>query len=353
MRYTFLSTLPGETDFERFESVPRDVYPYYHRQVAQKNQYNPDYLHAAIVLVGDEQPVGRVAVYLNPYLEVEGKPAAAIGNYECIDSDEASRLLLGKALEVIAEAGMHYVIGPFNGSVWDEYRFVSSPAAPNYFLEPFNPLYYNRQFKAFGFGEAARFVSHLDQDVQSVDPKAEAQLAHFKARGLRFRSVDLDRYEAELRTMHAFCMENFKGTWLFTPVSWEAWRARYLPIKDYIDPRFVVIAEDEQGETLGIIYCLRDYLHYQDYWLVSVLLARKQDPAWAGLGRVLVHEMFARVREAGFDAIIHAFMREEDLARLKTTVMGGEHYRTYMLYGMPVPAGFRLAPEMQELVAAG
>ena len=340
MKYRFLSTRPGQAEFELFLAAARQVYPYYQRQLAQKNQFNPDYLEQALVLLADEVPVGRVAIYRNPHLRLEGKPVAAIGNYECIDDDAVSRQLLSRAMEEIAASGQTFVIGPLNGSTWDEYRFVSSPASPNYFLEPFNPLYYNRQFEAFGFTGLARYVSHLDRNLDTEDPEAARQLTAFEAQGLRFRSVDLDRYEDELRTMHQFCMENFQGTWLFTPVSWEAWRARYYPLKDYVDPRFVVIAEDRQGETVGIIYCLRDFLHYQDNWLVSTLLARRRDPAWAGLGRVLVHEMFARVRAAGFDAIIHAFLREEDLARLQATVKGGEHYRTYMLYGMPVPAAY-------------
>ena len=262
--YQFIETYPGEADFKLFQELPRIVYHYYKRQHIQNNQINMDFLKSCIILKKDGKAIGRAALYVNPYLKKDGLWYGGIGNYECIDDPAASQHLLAYASKRLAEFGVNVVLGPFNGSTWDNYRFNLPSDHPNFFLETFNPIYYNEQFTAFGFKPLAHYVSAIDHDLEAVKPKIKQKEKEFREKGVIFRNINLDHYEEELQQIYEFCMQAFSHNLFFTPISWESFREKYLPVKRYINPELVILAESAEEELVGMAFSIQDFLNLDE-----------------------------------------------------------------------------------------
>lgn len=334
--YTILETRPEDERFELFLSIPSQVYPYYKRQLSQKNQINPEFLVSCLVLLRDGLPIGRLAIYDNPHLSYSSQRVGAIGNYECIDDSEAAQVLLNRAMDRIRELGMDYLIGPFNGSTWDDYSFITGHSHPNFFLESFNPIYYNQQFLDFGFQAITTRVSGIDRDLSGRRESLEEKERKMQEAGVQIRTICLERYEEELRSLYAFVMKHFRGHDFFSPISWESFRKKYMDLKAWIDPDLVLIAEDEEGKMVGMFFCIQDFLNLDIQCLIAKLAARSPEEKWRGLGDVMMNRMYERARKKGFQAMIHAFMNRGFRSRLSEEY-AGEIYKTYALYGMAVP----------------
>ena len=332
--YQFIETFPGESDFELFEQIPRIVYPYYKRQHHQKNQINMDFLKSCIILLQDEKPIGRAALYVNPYLKKNGLWYGGIGNYECIDDPAASQHLLAHASQRLSSFGVNVVLGPFNGSTWDNYRFNLPSDHPNFFLETFNPFYYNEQFTTFGFKPLAHYVSALDHELDAVKPKVNKKEKEFREKGVVFRNIDLDNYEEELKRIYEFCMRAFSHNLFFTPISWESFKDKYLPVKRFIDPKLVILAESANNELIGMVFSIQDFLNLDEKSLVVKTLARSREKQWSGMGLVLSSLVYRKARKLSFDSVIHAYMVENSFTGNLSKEYTGEPYKRYALYGL-------------------
>lgn len=333
--YSFLETRPGKTHFDTFLSVPTYVYPYYKRQLAQKNEVNQEYLATCLIMLKDGKPVGRVAIYNNPKLQYNEHHIGGFGNYECIEDFEASRTLLAKAVNLISDMGVDFILGPINGSTWDDYSFITHHVHPNFFLEPFNPVYYNDQFQDFGFEKVATRVSSIDRNLSGRHSSVAQKEAQLAKTGVRFRSIRLDHYEEELEAIYPFVMDKFKTHQFFSPISKESFMAKYRPFKRLIDPELVLIAEDQKGDMVGLFFCIQDFLNLDEKSLVAKTVARSSGEAWRGLGDVMLSKMNERARNKGFQAMIYAFMNPAFNSRLSVEY-AGETYKTYALYGIQV-----------------
>ena len=350
--YSFIETMPGKEQFDMFESVPGHIYPYFKRQAAQKNQYNHNFLVNGIIILQDGTPVGRVALYINPFLRHKGLRCGAIGNYECVDDLNVSQALLQYAAEDLRNRGAQMIIGPFNGSTWDSYRFLMNHDQPNFFLEPYNPPYYTTQFQAFGFETLATYTSSLDHEMKLGNEKTLARMAHFKEEGVVFRPIRLDDYEAELKKVYTFCLQGFSRNFLFTPISEESFMDKYLPLQNYIDPELVLLAEAPEGHLVGMMFCIQDFLNVDERSLVIKTVARMPGREWAGMGNVLVHQIMQTARTRNFDSTIHAFMLEHGNGHGLSKGNAGHVYKRYHLFGMELTGEEQDIPDAEEALAS-
>ena len=63
--------------------------------------------------------VGRIAAFINPRLtDSAGTPIGQVGYFECIDSEQAARLLLEAAIAWLSESDVREVWGPMAGARW-------------------------------------------------------------------------------------------------------------------------------------------------------------------------------------------------------------------------------------------
>lgn len=334
--YEIIETRPGTSSFTWFERVPTQIHDYYRRQIQLKNQYNPEFLDTCFVLLTNGRPVGRIATYLNPNLQYEGKTSGALGNYECTPDEGSAQVLLQAGYERLTQQHVDYIIGPFDGSTWDTYRFRTQDHVDSFYLEAPNPAYYNAQFKAFGFEPIGHYYSAIDRQLTHSPKAVEKVQERLHGKGIRFRSINLDDFEQELRRLYVLSVASFQQNFLFTPIKEETFIQKYLPYQAMINPEFVQFAEDETGELLGIIFAIEDFISTQDPRLIIKTLARKPGATYGGVGAVLVEKVYALARERKFNAVIHAYIKDEADSRYLSQKYTGEPFQHYVLYGMPV-----------------
>ena len=89
-----------------------------------------------------------------------------MGGYECIDDMETSQMLLDVAKRKAKELDGKYLIGPMNGSTWQNYRFTVNNDQPSFFLEHIHQPYYPNQFIKAGFSLLSKYNSFLDPEIK-------------------------------------------------------------------------------------------------------------------------------------------------------------------------------------------
>jgi hypothetical protein len=333
MKMQLIHTFPGDKNFELFESLPALIYAADSLRLQQGDAINREFLESCIVLLQGEKPIARAAVYNNPGLFYEEMKAAAVGNYECIDDPIAAKMLLGEVRLVCRKMGAAYLIGPMNGSTWDNYRFSSHHQHPNFLLEPYHQLYYNQQFTTCGFEEIANYNSSIDTNIICDHAETLKREAFFIEQGICFRTIDMDNYELELKKLYPFISNAFSSNFLYSPISWESFREKYLAAAKIIKPEYVMLAEDSEGQLLSLIFCYEDLYNRKEKSLVIKTIARDANPKWAGLGGVLGNRLMRAVQKAGFESVVHAFMIQDATSLDLSQKYLGTFYKNYKLYG--------------------
>lgn len=331
MKRTIIQTRPGEKDFHLFEELPASVYPGESIRLKQSDNINKEFLHSCYVMTEDSKPVARLALYFNPSLSYNSRSAACIGNYECIDDASAAAELIHHAEETAKKNAFSYIIGPMNGSTWDNYRFSTHNDHPNFFLEPYHNLYYNTHFTSSGYKPVANYISLIDRTMNYDFPAVHAREQELRDMGVKFRNIDLDDYAGDLKKIHAFSMEAFRNNFLFSPLRHETFAGKYLPLQRFIRPEQVIIAEHE-GNMAGLVFCVND-LYSEEPVLILKTIARSKSRTYSGLGNVMGNMITRYAKENGYKAVIHAFIFDANISHTLSKEYSGESYKHYLLYG--------------------
>jgi hypothetical protein len=319
-------------DFSLFEKVAEKIYT--PAQLLLKNEaINFGFFHSAIVILQNEIPAARCVIYNNPELRHNGKSTIAFGNYECIDDPEIARALFEEIQKATVSANAESLIGPMNGSTWDTYRLGKFDSDETFFLEPYNPVYYHEQFLNAGFETIAKYISNRDDSNHLRNDRTENAKKYLLERGIIFRSIDLRNYKAELEKMYWFCMDAFQNNFLFTPIDGNDFISKYLKAEKYIDPQYVIIAEDENSAICGFIFCLPNYIDKNQKGLIIKTLAKKPSIRYGGMGNILTSMVKERAKISGYDYLIHAFMHESNASKNLSAHFSGNTIREYHLYG--------------------
>lgn len=327
-------TKPGDSNFHYFETLPKNIYNQNSIRHSQPDQINPDFLEACYVLHQEQTPLARAALYLNPDLSYGGLKSASIGNFESVDNDKAAKKLIQFIKEKAKAAGAGYLIGPMNGSTWDNYRFSEDHDHPNFLLEPYHHLYYNRIFLANGFEIIGRYVSDIDKKLLHDFPDLVNNERILYKKGIRVRPINMNAFEEELKKLFPFLNEVFGNNFLYSPISWTSFLKKYLDAKKLIQSEFVLIAENTEKKIIGFVFSYRDAYNFAEKSLVLKTIARDNSPEWRGLGALLLNQIVRLAAQKEFKSIVHAFMREDGRSIKLSRHFSGQPYKTHVLYGV-------------------
>lgn len=327
-----IRTAPGKIGFELFEQVPSIIYPAGSIRLRQLDTVNVEFLKVVIVVLNRGIPSGRLAVYNNPHLRYKEQPVVCIGNYECENNPETAELLFRSAFEEIGSMNVKTIIGPMNGSTWDNYRFSDHNNEPNFLLEPYHHLYYNEQFLKNGFRPLSHYSSRIDREVHCNDPEVMRRWNELQQLGVIIRPIDLENYDEELKRLFPFIKNAFRTNFLYSDISWESFHTKYSEAKVIIDPEYVQIAEDSNGNSIGFIFACANRYCTDEKQLIVKTIARSADKQWTGLGHVIADKVLSRAKKNGYKAIIHAFMIQEGTSTGISRNFSGENYKSYTLY---------------------
>ncbi len=331
-----ISTMPGEKEFALFAGLPSLLYDQKDLSLRQDDRPDPENLAACFVLMDKSRPAARLAVYHNPGLKLNGKSAATVGNYECVKNSAASGLLLRHACEFAKDNGAGSIIGPMNGSTWNNYRFCTDKTNPPFLLEPWQHEYYNQQFLDNGFKIIATYLTSLETTFECDDEATLRREKIFISEGVNFRSLKKDDFETELEKLFPFLSEAFSENFLYTPISYDSFCDKYRKAFSLIHPELTILAEDRSGKVSGLVFCYDDPLSRYGKRLVVKTIARNPSFRYAGMGNVLANMVIRRSKTMGYRSVLHALMHEKAASLNLSKRFKGEVYRKYALYGKQI-----------------
>ena len=277
--------------------------------------------------------VAHAALWWRDTPERDGARLGCIGGFAAMDGTVACRLLDG-AVAALAAAGCRNVVGPMNGNTWRRHRFViESDGRGPFLLEPRNPPEHPRWWQDAGFSVLSCYSSSviaLDDDTPTI-PAGLAERLHRS--GVVVRDLAAEKYDDELRAIHAVSVKSFASNFLYTPLDLDAFLDAYRKVRDKVEPGLVRLAEKD-GVPCGFVFALRDWEAVargeQPAVIVKTLAV---DPAarCAGLGSLLVEQVHEQARAMGFHQAIHA-LQFQDNSSLKIT--GRHHGRVFRRYAL-------------------
>lgn len=317
---------PQQEDFSVFD----------HTQINGIKESAPrEHLFAGVVVWKGNMAAAKAALYINPHVHYQSFSPALVGAYQALDEQGTVRLLFDTMERIAREKGKNYLIGPMNGSTWEDYRFHDQPEKPLFFMEMKHKVYYAEQWKSIGFQPTARYLSAIAPIVPRQNDKIEQVKTRLLREGVTIRSIAMDHYEADLKKLYPFLHESFKQNFLYTPISETSFLAKYLPLQSVLKPEFVQIAEHD-GEIVGVLLGVDDLLNPENKTLIIKTLARSPQRLYRGLGLLLVDEFYQRGVTDDYQHIIFAFMIEEGDATPLSDLYNGHTLKNYTLYGKSI-----------------
>jgi GNAT superfamily N-acetyltransferase len=281
----------------------------------------------------DGRIIAHAALWWSETPVFEGGRIGTIGGFAAHD-EESARILLDHAAGRLREAGRRIAVGPMNGNTWRRHRYVvSGEARGPFLLEPRNPPEYPDWWRQAGFTE----LSHYSSSVIDLDGSrvvSPAMKARLEASGIMIRKIDPDRYEEELKLIHALSLKSFSANFLYTPLDELEFLQAYARVRDHVEPDFVRIAE-RGGIACGFLFCIRDLeaeARGEKPAVIVKTLAVDPQSRSAGLGSLLVDEVHAAAYEKGYTESIHAMEHESNTSRKITGRYGGRVFRNYALF---------------------
>ena len=299
----------------------------------------------------------RCSVWWTDTPDYAEETVGLVGHYGA-ESEAAGRAVLDRACRRLSDKGCTCAIGPMDGATWYTYRFVTERGdRPPFVLEPWHPSDYPEHFRDAGFVPLARYVSAIGADF---DEGHEPSPSDPPRNDVRVRSLDLDRFEAELRRLHDLVTASFADNFLYAPLPEDDFVALYRPHRSLIDPTLVRLLEQEQDNgtrLVGLAFLIPDVvqsettsslpLRAQSETTSSLPLGAQAErgasvdaavlktlavhPALTGqgLGRWLTEHIHRRAQEQGYRHVIHALMHEDNVSR---NLGYGPPFRRYTLY---------------------
>lgn len=145
------------------------------------------------------------------------------GFFESIEDEEVARLLFTEACRYLAKQGMTAVRGPVNPSLnYELGLLVEGFKSPPTFLMTYNPPYYERLIRDFGFEKSQdlyAFEGHISM-IANLDPKLSFVIQEIKRRfNVVVRPFDIKKFTQEVHLFLEIYNKSLVGTWGFVPMT--------------------------------------------------------------------------------------------------------------------------------------
>jgi GNAT superfamily N-acetyltransferase len=354
----------GMRDFIRF---PLDHYAgdplYVPHLISERRRFfsarNPlfEFTEAAYFLARLEgRLVGRVSAHISSRQnERTAEPTGCFGFYEAVDDPAVARVLMESVEGWLAERGSRVVLGPLNFSTNEECGFLAegfdrSPAI----MMPYTKPYYLDQMADLGYGKARDLVSYRLES----DGTIPEHLARFSRRaeerfGVRVRSLDMRRFEDEVRVAFDVYNRAWADNWGYVPMTDGQFRYMAEELKPVVVPDLALIAELDR-EVVGFSLALPDLApvfrkmkgRLLPFGIFHFLFGRRhvhavrvlttgvvEEHRRKGVDVLLIHRTFANGFRLGYFAGEFGWILEDNLLMRRTLDrMGARVDKTYRIF---------------------
>ena len=237
--------------------------------------------------------VGRIAAILNGmHLKTHADATGFFGFFETEERYETAEMLLDASATWLQEQGMHMIRGPVNPSLNDPSGllvggFDRIPAI----MMTYNPPYYEDYLLHWGFARVmtlwAYYVHRKHVAIERL--RRGATIIHRRNPGLSLRTLDMSRFDQEVKTIREIYNDAWSDNWGFVPVTDNEFAHIATAMKQIVDPRICFFVESN-GVPVGFTVCLPD---------INPALQRLSDGRLFpfGLVKLLLLTKFAQVRD--------------------------------------------------------
>lgn len=289
---------------------------------------------SAFIAFRDNKPLARLVVYEPNFTEETS--VWCFGAFESINDSELCRHLFDTVINAAAAKCIKNIIGPMNGSTWENYRIALNWDYPTFFSEVYQPPYYAQLLIDAGFQTLAKYSTHLQSNISYAADKIQPLRTRLKQNGVTIRNMDLTNFEQEIVKLYPFITSAFAHNFLYSPIQFEDFRDKYRAQKKWLDTRFVYFAENEEKELIGLVVGYPDYFNQTNKTLIVKTVARNPDKKYNGIAQVLCANISDAANSLGFNRIIHAFMHQDNKSVNLSGFFSGEKLREYALYNRMV-----------------
>jgi GNAT superfamily N-acetyltransferase len=193
--------------------------------------------------------VGRIAGIVNGmHLQKYDDGVGFFGFFECVEDATVAGALFDAAGTWLREQGLTGMRGPANPSLNDTAGllvdgFNSDPSI----LMPYNPPYYEDLFVTHGFERAMTMWAYYvhKKYVQTDKLRRGAQLVKRRTPGLALRTLDMDRFEEEARTILDIYNDAWENNWGHVPMTDAEFDQLAHDLRQIVDPEMVFLLEHE------------------------------------------------------------------------------------------------------------
>jgi GNAT superfamily N-acetyltransferase len=212
--------------------------------------------------VDEDAVIGRIAAFIDRLaLETWKEPIGLFGYYECIDDPEASKVLLECAADWLRSKGMTIIRGPwsFVSQEWGLVieGFVPSPVV----MAPYNPSYYEGHLVSFNLQKIKDLlVYYISAREGYIIPERILTLTNDVAKryGITVRKVDMKHYARDVQYIIELLNRSLVNNWGYTSVTQAEAEAVASDLKQILQSKGVIFAEDSKGKPIGIAIALPD-----------------------------------------------------------------------------------------------
>jgi len=205
--------------------------------------------------------VGRIAAVVNGmHLQTHEDATGFFGFFESVDDEAVAEAVVDAAVGWLREQGLTRVRGPANPSLNDTAGllvdgFEFSPSL----LMPYNPPYYEKLLLRCGFERTMTMWSfYVHHKYMKMDRLRRGEkIARHRTPGLSLRTLDMDRFEEEVRVVRDIYNEAWADNWGHVPMTEAEFEQLVDELKQIVDPNMVFFVEHD-GEPVGFSVSLPD-----------------------------------------------------------------------------------------------
>ncbi len=214
------------------------------------------------LLEEDRRLIGRIAAFVdNLAVDFWKEPIGLFGYLECIPDPAAARLLLETACSWLRERKMTRMRGPWTFVSQDWGMVVEGFEPSPVIMAPYNPPVYNDYLTSFGMQKVKDLlcwyvsVPQGDRIPQRILTLTDEVAKRY---GVHIRQLDMRRFDLEVQTIQDLSNASIIDNWGYSPVTEDEVRAMARDLKQVVQPRGVLFAEDAQGKPIGFAIALPD-----------------------------------------------------------------------------------------------
>jgi GNAT superfamily N-acetyltransferase len=307
--------------------------------------------------------VGRIMAIINrAHNEFHNERAGFFGFFDVRDDQEAASALFDAALEWARSKGAEVVRGPVNPSTNYECGllvegFDKDPAV----MMVYNPPYYAEMLEKYGFKKAVDlFAFDIAAKYFVVSEKLKRVAERLKTKDkISVRTVNMKDFKREVEIVRQVYNDAWSNNWGFVPVSEEEFAHLAKDLKQIVDPRVVMIAEqaiEGQAEPRPIGFFLsvpdinRALKHlngrllptgiFKLLWhsrkidfirIITMGIVREFQSM--GAGAIFLTEIYRRAPESGYPSGEMSWVLENNVMMNRAaSLIGGRRSKTYRIY---------------------